>query len=238
MNKKIELNMRLKIKMLFKQSNNTNMDTNAKLQTFLAESLDAETFNKLCSSRKQILVGRLNFIMSISTTKLSSEILALIEKFLADLPFEEASTYISAPSGWMNDCVILMCENIDFMKIIIGYVWNINARNRYKNNALMRECLLNPIPNIEKIKFLLEHKIDVNAVNIRSQTALMYCCMNEVQNIEEILELLIFSGADVFMKSRKGKTAYDYVKHKTLLSERMSQLLQGTIRLNKTKKAI
>lgn len=70
----------------------------------------------------------------------------------------------------------------------------------------------------------------------------MICCKNindnsDRENIEELLELLIFSGVNPSLKSSRGMIAYDYVERKDLLYERLIQLLQGTIRRNKTKSA-
>lgn len=62
------------------------------------------------------------------------------------------------------------------------------------------------------------------------------CQVTMNENVEQVIELLIFSGADPFAKSC-GNNAYDRVRDKSLLSKRTSQLLQGTIRMNNTKRA-
>lgn len=132
------------------------------------------------------------------------------------------------------------------MQIIIKYVRNINVVDCHEDIILMNVCQFEPdyhLDRAEIIKLLLFHKINVNAKNYSNKTALMCYCGEIVQyaendeSYEEILELLIFNGADVFAKSNENKTAYDYVKNKNLLSDRMSQLLQGNTRMNCTKRA-
>lgn len=217
---------------------NAKMDTDAQFRLFLKERLQMETYKELPKTRN-FRESPLGLLGSLSTKKVSSDILIVIEEFLASLPFEEASEYVSGLNFFGNS-ILLICEDINLLKLLIKYVPDINASNEYGNNALMRQ-FLKQHPDLEKIQFLLESGIDVNATNSQNMTALMLCCgyvtkaVNE--NISEILEVLIFSGANVDIQSNCGKKAYCLVPDKTLLSERMSQLLQGTIRLNGTKRA-
>lgn len=183
---------------------------------------------------------RYSYLAAISNKNLSDNILKLIDEFLSDLSFEEASKYVNEEDWYLNS-LILECKNIKLMRIIIKYVRDINVSNACGGNALMCACV-SPIIDLEIVKLLLNHKINVNAKSDDEMTALMYVC-NQItgdnyEMIEQVIELLIHCGADVFIKSRTDKIAFDYIKDKSLLSSRLSQWLQGTIRLNNTKRAM
>lgn len=152
-----------------------------------------------------------------------------------DFPFEEVCKYVAIINLVGNSALLL--GDIDLLKVIIRYD-NVNVQNDWLNNALTRECLYVHVrghPDIEKIKFLIDYGINVGALNRDNKSALMCCCdlfsLYQIDNIEEILEVLICSGADVLIKSSEGKPAYDYLENKSLLSERLLQLLQGRTRI-------
>lgn len=208
------------------------MNTDDKFKEFM-KGRSAE----LCSTIKQWYDE--TFLMSIVTKGLSEDVLSSIEEFLSGLPFEEAVKYVSETNN-VGDHLIFYCTNISFLKLIIKYVLDINVCDRESNNALIKACACFE-PNLESIKFFLDCGINVNAKNNMNMTALMHLCgrfsLCTKENVEQAIELLIFSGANLFIKSKWGDTAYDCIWDTHLLSERLSQLLQGTSKMNRTKRA-
>lgn len=214
------------------------------LKDYLEEHLQPTEYQNLlmmCCENDPYLVSGGTFLMILSTKQLSSNILASIKQFLENLSTEVAE-YI-AECDDLDNSVIHVWKSVHFAQIIIEYVHNINALNRLEENALVNACATQPF-DLELINLLLDHKINVNAQDNTCKTALMYCCItieydNHVEaNFEDAVELLIFNGADVHITDFKNETAYDYVSNKQTLSEKMSQLLQGTIKMNRTKAAI
>lgn len=181
------------------------------------------------------------FLIAILRTKLSDEILILIEQFLESLSMECAQEYISR--GDENGNSVLFLGHVSILTIVIKYVPNINIKNIWGNTALLRECCVAYSPDVEKIKFLVDNGANVNVANA-SGTVLRHFCFRissiylQFEDIQEILEILIHGGADVHDKSTTGKTAFDYVVNTSALSVRSSQLLQGLVRANRTKRAM
>lgn len=219
------------------------MNTDQKFKQFLEEHLDAVTFVALFEvALFEVANNYYSFCLEMNlsiaaTKKLSDNVLCLVEQFFASLSTEEVSEWIC--EGYT---LITICADAKFLKYIIKYVSNINHKNCYSETTLEYECARSKSPNIEKIRILLENKIDVNAKSNRGTTALMSHCRHIERNngnntTEEIIELLIFAGADIFIKSNDNRQAYDYVINKALLSERSTQLLQSMIRLNSIKRA-
>lgn len=227
--------------------NAKDIHTDEQFEQFLIEHLKIDAWDQMVKDCQSLIksghfYNLPTILMKIVMMKPRNNILALTKQFLENLPFEEAVAYVTTTNSGKNS-VIFMCENIAYLKIFIKYVPDINVKNDYQNNALAWSCISDTYKSInpKKIKFLLEQGIDINATNQYDQTALMYCCYgikhSTPKNIEKVLELLIFSGADPFIKSNDNKTAYDYVIDKSLLTERSVQLLQGVIKMNRTKKA-
>lgn len=136
-------------------------------------------------------------------------------------------------------------DDLEYWDATINTCYDVMNHDECGNNALACECidaLKAPRPfNLEKIARLLDCGINVNAKNHNDMTVLMCCCAwissDGCRNIEEMFELLVYCGADIHIKSIEDKTAFDYVVDKDTISERLSQLLQGNIRLNRTKSA-
>lgn len=212
------------------------MDTDSAFIKFIEEHLDEHLYDKLI--KRYDGNYKISFLASMSTSPdcLPENISILVEEFLATLPFEIASAYVSTgdPNG---SSLIFYCANIAFIKSVIRYVPDVGAYNIYGNTALMYACECGR-PNLDIIEFFLDCGANVNAVSKAGRTALMWACdYCTSENIESVTELLIFSGADPLIKSNNGYIAYDYVQNKSLLSERTAQLLQGCIKMNNTKRA-
>lgn len=162
-------------------------------------------------------------------------------EFFDTLSFECASQYIAKINKYY--CIALFHTNASLTKIMIKYGTSINIRDAWRETLLTGECSgwCGEPRDIEKIKFLLDNKIDVNARNNGGQTALMCSCASlkydNREIIEEIIELLIFNGAITSIESFCDRVALDFVSDKILLSEKTLQLLQGTIKMNSTKRA-
>lgn len=207
------------------------MDTDINFKTFINIHLGEQSYNRLIS-------GYEYFPHSTFSTKMATEIFPeavsiLIEKFLADLSFEEASKYVNASNG--IDPLIFCCADLNLIKRVIKYIPDINICNSRGNSALMYACKR---PSLNIVKFLLDCGANVNTKNDANETALMCLCGNYVNyNIEQAIELLIFCGADPSISSVCGRIAYDYVTNKSALSVRSQQLLRGEIRMNNTKRA-
>lgn len=216
------------------------MSTDDKMKAYLKKYLSAEEYDALSLTARHSALP--TFLLSMSNIKLSNNVLILIEQFLESLPIDEATQYVECTDIWGNTA--LLYGEVTFIKIILKYDTNIDARNWCGNNCLMRECsFTSGSPDIEKIKFLLDNGININAINFKNYSALMcYCATCESkgedrETIESIIELLIFNGADVLIKSSTNMTAFDYITNKSLLSDKLSQLLHGLIRMNRTKRA-
>lgn len=172
--------------------------------------------------------------MIISTEIISENILVLIENFLTKQSFKEASEYVNANNNISNP-LIFHCTDIDLVKCAVKYIPTINICDKSGSSVLMYACYRCAL---DVIKFFLDCGADVNIKNDGNQTALMWLCRNDVnEDVESVIELLIFSGADPHIKSISEQTAYDWVKDKSLLSKRSQQLLQGCIKMNNTKRA-
>lgn len=230
------------------------MSTNEQFKTFLKERLTTESFNNLNMSDVTFtyappslsFVRKSSALLSMMHKKLSDDILILIAEFFDSIPFDKATKYVNMQNGLR--CSILFCEDSNLLKIMIKYVADINARDYERNNALIHTCsnLRNSSSlraNLEIVKLLLSNGINVNNTNLHNYSALIYCCQAIVnplaidENIEEIIELLIFNGANPFVETEWGSTAYDCVRNSHLLPERLSGLLKGTIKINNTKRA-
>lgn len=230
-----------------------NKEIDDNLRAHLQKHLSAETFESILNFQSWSTHPQFGstLLMCISTGPMLDDVVFLIKQFLDTLTNEDASKYINDIDYWENS-VILTCADINMLQYIIKYVPNINVRNNNNYNALSRVCMMNAqapslkSPDLVIIKFLLEHGINVNdRTHDRNKTALMFCCahigncsnLDDHKMIEEAIECLVHSGADIGIKSHIGNTAYDYVTNKQLLSPRLAQLLQGYIRMNRTKRA-
>lgn len=219
------------------------MSTDYEFNQFVAKRLGSKTFSELFSVPTYLYESP-TFLLLISKQKLSIDVLILVEEFLDGLSTEEASKYVD--TGNIFGRSVLFCDSVDLIKIIIKYSPNINVYDCAQNDLLICQCNSDfNLSNVEVIKFLLDHGANVNYSNNYHMTALMVCCsaINRIidaqtmSRIAEIVELLIFCGANVLLKSASGYKAYGYVPNKDLLSEKLSQLLQGEIKLNRTKNA-
>lgn len=248
---------------MFKDALNINnkMDTDNNFRTFLQANMEINAYKNLLkvessdpSQRPNKFIQSLasqeqTLLMIMAEKKLSDDILGLVDKFLASLTPEEASNYIFQTLG-AHYSAMFLCQDIACLTIMIKYVQNVNTQNFFGNNMLastfarLSDTRMLTSASLNKIKFLLENKINVNAKNHFDRTPLMYLCekieYSTPEIFEEVLELLIFNGANIFVVSNSGTMAYDYVKidRKYLLSEKSSQLLQGIIKMNRTKRAI
>lgn len=187
--------------------------------------------------------SRATFLATISDIELSDEVLIVTEQFLDGLPFEEAQKYINKQDE--NNYSILFFAGVPMLKIIIKYVLDINVKNILGNTALVRVCAVmksQPKENIDTIKFLLDNGSNVNIATNNGGTALMYFCYQiscfQSEDVEMILETFVCCGANVHLMDRNNRTAFDFVKDKSWLSMQSSQLLQGSIRMNRTKRAV
>lgn len=228
------------------------------LKNFLSEHLGEEMQEALADAIRH----RHKTLLSVMSIKyISDGALILIEQFLDTLPFENAVSYVKGindviayldgTSKFVSRSTIFYCTNMKLMKIIIKYANNINALE-YGRTPLAQACLTF---NLEKINFLLDHGADINIRTRETMTPLMCCCQEinkpsvDMLNASEVIETLLHRGADplarvpthltianVYNKCG-GYKAYDFVTHKDALPERLSQLLQGCIRLNRTKRA-
>lgn len=225
-----------------------NTDADNEFRTYLSEHLETSVHDELLQIKYcnclPSLAPPVTFLMKISNGNLSSDILALIQQFLDTLSHECTCEYVMKADNEGNS-IIFVCENMDLLKVVVRYVPNINVQNVYGNNALMRSCVIRSESiNLNKIKFLLDCEIDADAKNKNGATALMHCChwinnySGTVKDIEEIIELLIFNGANPLIKYCDQKIAYENIINKQLLSVRVVQLLQGEIKTNRTKRAI
>lgn len=225
--------------------NKINMtSTNDKFKSFLQSRLQPTIYAELLiyANVNSISWDSSTFLESISTKKLSVPILILIEQFLENLPKEESIAYVNK-LNWCGRSVMFTCRDTALLNIIIKYVLDINHHDIHGNTALLSACSDTNAPlDLNKIILLLDHRANVNAKDIWQMTALMRCCVQSrhclSEDIKEVLKLLIFCGADVTAKCRYGKSAYDYIYGKASLSDELSQLLQGTIKLNRTKRAM
>lgn len=212
----------------------TIMNTNEKFQEFIKANLTAEEYNYLKFKNRES-----KFIPLELVKHPSSENVIIIEQFLESLPAEEASEYVTKYDDWGN---LFFHAHVDILRIIIKYIPNINVKDPSGWTALMVACHHEQIDELaKKVKFLLDCGANVNVRSTHDNTALMWCAerltSDNIEIIEQTLELLIFSGADVNIRSTRG-TAFDHILHKHLLSERLTQLLQGTIAVNRTKRAL
>lgn len=216
---------------------NTRMDIDRKFRTYICKHLNPRAYDRLVRECERY--HNTTCLASMSVEIIPENILNMVEEFLADLPFERAQEYV----GMRNVhgvSLIFYCVDINLIARIIKYVPDINIRNEYGSSVLMYACGKSTPLNLNIIKFLLDHGADVNATNGIGTTALMWLCVHPTdENIEQVIELLIFRGADPLAKNSNGLMAYDLacVYNESALSERLSQLLQGKIKMNNTKRA-
>lgn len=224
-----------------------------KFKCFMQERLDKKIYDVLIREHNSTAYETqkdVTFLTTIAVTKSGSRdsMLNLVEQFLGDLPMEEAQAYVG-DTGTLGYPVIWMCCDMKMLEIIIKYVVDVNVCDDEETNVLGHMYrhlgeLCWPgygLKCLEKTKFFLDRGVNVNASDEYGMTPLMLLCAryahcSSKEHIDEILELLIFSGADVEAKSLCG-TAYDCVQNCDLLSNRMSALLLGTIKMNCPKNA-
>lgn len=214
-----------------------NMEsTDWKFKELMREHCDAQLFDDLSKYHDDVCSFLIAMAMVIE--KFSADTLKLIEEFLAALPFVQASKYVSE-IDYDGNSLMFYCEDINLIECTIKYIHDIHICNHWKFSALMYACNTSSGSfNLNVIKFFLDCGININAKNDRNETALIYLCQDSTnENFEQAIELLIFNGADPFVIASGGLAAYDYVRNKSLLSERLQQLLQGYIRMNNTKRA-
>lgn len=159
---------------------NTNDDsttnTDNKLKSMLEHYLDAEKYNEILNIDHAHWYPRLTLLISISTVQSSEDVLILVQKFLEDLPKDEAVEYVNKKDQY-GECALLECEDVEMMKIILKYVTNINTSDHGGHNALMMTFRRISAPiNLEMIKVLIDGGIDVNSSSVSGGTALMLCC--------------------------------------------------------------
>lgn len=218
---------------------NIKMSTDSKFIAFIKEHLDTQLYNRIMKNNHYCSFN--TFLIVMSGEKLSENILDLIEQFLVDLPFEEASAYVNKINVFGN-ALIFCCVNVGLLERIIKYIPNINAITPHGHTALMCACARTGCSaslDLDIIKFFLDRGVNINATNKRNESALMCLCKDRYnENLEQAIELLIFNGADPHIVSKDGYVAYDYVGDKSALSERSQQLLRGAIKMNNTKRAV
>lgn len=222
-----------------------------KLGCFLRSRLGLKAYVSLLESCDQDMLdycsGTLLMSLSISTDAIPDDILLLIEEFFENLPIEKTLKYINkAKLGWGGRSITYVCNNMKLMNIIMKYVNIVTDHDQSNYNVLMYACR-NEQKSLEKINLLLDCGININAQTSENWTALMFCCASlnvqnatndTYKNMEDVIELLIFRGADVLIKSNIGKTAFDYLKDKQNFSPQLLSMLEGTTRINRTKKAM
>lgn len=209
------------------------MDIDREFRIFIKERLGALQYDRL--STKYSNRYQMTFLAAMSTAYFPENILISIEEFLANLSFERASEYVNfSAAGEMH--LLFYCVDINLINHIAKYISCVNTCNTFGSSALMHACINS---NLNIINFLLDQGANVNAKNNSGQTALMWLSINceNCEVAEQIIELLIFRGADPLIESHGGHTAWDRITNKFMLSDRSQQLLQGTIKMNNTKRA-
>lgn len=210
------------------------MDIDSAFRKSMCAHLGEQTYNRL--TNKYIFWEQPTFLTIMSTEMHSEVTLVLIESFLADLSFEQAQKYVNAINGHMANSFIFYCVDVNLIERVIKYIPDVNIGNRCGSTALMYAC---DKLRLNMVKFLLDHGANVNIQNYNNETALIWLCKanNINDDVEQAIELLIFSGANPHIVSKYGGTSYDSVSNKSVLSQRCQQLLQGHIRMNNTKRA-
>lgn len=225
------------------------MDIDIKLNNYLKDNLGPAHSGVLSrfyhSMLDRIKYGAPSMLAKLLTLKLSTATLHLVKEFLNNLSIEEQIEYINR-SNDRGENILFYCENIELMRAIIKYVHNINICCVNGDNALITVCNYNSSKsvNIEMIELLLDSGIDINVKNKYGFTALIYYCAgysptssNPNNNFENIVELLIRRGADVFSRTLIDTQAFHYVRDETMVSEELLQLLRGEISMRYTKNA-
>lgn len=220
------------------------MSTDHKFDASMKQHLSTHLYDKLvrkCNSNFNLAMHQGTLLTLTSIKALPENVSEPVEQFLANLSFEEASEYVNNVDASGNSAMFY-CANVGLTACLIKYVRDINVRNIRGNSALMyARSRINRVSNLGIIQLLLNYGACVNMQNDERETALMWLChtaTNESAMFEQAIELLIFSGADPFIRSARGYAAADFVQNKLLLSARSQQLLQGSIRMNNTKRAM
>lgn len=216
--------------------------TDDRFKEFIKGYLDVKTYNKLLARCRCPALQFATFLTSMTREELSENVFVAVDQFLASLPREEASCYVNKHNE-RHVHLLFRCLTTNMIKYVIKYVSDINVIDKCGNSILTHACTRTfGDSKISTMRLLLDRGIDVNIKNNINENALMQLChhfsaAHESENLEQAIELLIFSGVDPFIKSQYGNTAYDFVRDKTLLTPRSSQLLQGYIKMNNTKRA-
>jgi len=105
-----------------------------------------------------------------------------------------------ADKSYFEDALIAT-SNIDIVKLLIDYGVDINASNRYYNNALTLAAVYG---YSDIVKLLIENGANINYAGEEGSTALMNASS---QNHIEIVKLLLDNGADVNAINLSGDTA-------------------------------
>ena len=94
-------------------------------------------------------------------------------------------------------------RHIDIVELLLEYNANVNLKNRPGYSALTYAVTSN---NIDIVELLLEHDADINTSTRHGLTPLMMAARGR----PEILNILIEGGANPFLKTTTGDTAYDF----------------------------
>ncbi len=96
-------------------------------------------------------------------------------------------------------------ENVEMVKILLNKGADVNAQDKDGNTLLH---LLNR-ENLEIAKLLIKHGFKINKKNNKGETPLFTIVRS---GNKKLIEFLILSGADPFIKNNKGFSTYDIVK--------------------------
>lgn len=134
-------------------------------------------------------------------------VIKLLIQYGADVNYEN-----SAGNDALSCAVYASSERYDTIEII-EYLEQkgINIYKKYPENdntLLHKAC---ECDSLLVIQYLINHRgFDVNAVNADGDTPLIYFLRFASNRKKETLETLILLGADVEIRNKDGKTAYDY----------------------------
>lgn len=106
-------------------------------------------------------------------------------------------------------------NNLDLLKNIENLSYYVNAHEKNNGWTLLMVAAYNNA--YEVVEYLLEKNANVNAFNHNGTTPLMYAKdVAIVYDDYRILDLLLVSGADVYLKDYSGRDVFSYVKKQSM----------------------
>jgi len=111
-------------------------------------------------------------------------------------------------------CIAAYYDNTEILQELINYGANIHQQNKMNNTAL----IIAAAKGFEKhVQLLINNGADPNDIGYQGFSALMYACAAPEPINFNVIEILIFNGADVNYINNENNTALDLATNEEII---------------------